>query len=525
MGEPIKTVEEFIAWTEQVKGRLLVYRGLADAAWEVESSGYRRIRQSHETLPPPSVFHNYIKQLLESAHLRGFQERQGKSYTDLELLADLQHYGAATCLIDFTTNALVALWVACEDQPQQPTGKVVAMATEDTDRFAIVTSQDLKQPIDTFLDQGKLWKWEPSHLSTRIVAQQSVFVFGTGTIDETDYESIEIDGGSKGKIREALQERFGLTEQYLFSDFPGFALSHAHNKPYRDYTAEDYFSLGLTLQQRGSHEKAREFYDQALKINPQHVAAYNNRGNAKSDLGDHTDAITDYDEALKIDPQDAAAFYNRGSAKYALGDHAGAIADYDEALKIDPQDAAAYNNRGSAKSALSDHAGAIADYDEALKINPQYAIAYNNRGLTKHALGDHAGAIADYDEALKINPQYAAAYNNRGLTKHALGDHAGAIADYDEALKIDPQDAAAYNNRGLTKYALGDHAGAIADYDEALKIDPQDAAAYNNRGLTKYALGDHAGAIADYDEALKINPQYAGAYNNREKAKRALGGD
>ena len=455
MGEPIKTVEAFMAWTEQMKGRLFVYRGLADAAWAVESSGYRRIRQSHEAPPPPSVFHNYIKQLLESAHLRGFQERQGKSYSDLELLADLQHYGAATCLIDFTTNALVALWVACEDQPQQPAGKVVAMTTEDTDRFAIVTSQDLKQPIDTFLDQGKLWKWEPSHLSTRIVAQQSVFVFGTGTIDETYYESIEIDGGSKGKIREALQERFGLTEQYLFSDFPGFALSHAHNKPYRDYTAEDYFSLGLTLQQRGSHEKAREFYDQALKINPQYATAYNNRGHAKSALGDHAGAIADYDEVLKINPQYATAFYNRGHAKSALGDHAGAIADYDEALKINPQYAVAYNNRGHAKSALGDRVGAIADYDEALKINPQHATAYNNRGITKDALGDGVGAIADYDEALKINPQYAAAYNNRGSAKDALGDHVGAIADYDEALKINPQDAAAYNNREKAKRALG----------------------------------------------------------------------
>jgi len=456
MGEPIKTVEEFIAWIKQVQGRLFVYRGLAGAAWEVESSAYRRIRQSHETPPPPSVLHNYLKQLLESARLRGFQERQGKSYTDLELLADLQHYGAATCLIDFTTNALVALWVACEDQPEQPAGKVVALATEDTDRFAIVTSQHLTQPIETFLDQGKLWKWEPSHLSTRIVAQQSVFVFGTGTIDETYYESIEIDGGSKRKIREALQERFGLTEQYLFSDFPGFALSHAHNKPYHDYTAEDYFSLGLTLQQQDNHEKAREFYDEALKINPQEAVVYNNRGLTKHNLGDHAGAIADFDEALKINPQYIAAYSNRGLTRDALGDRVGAIADFDEALKINPQYALAFYNRGNAKDALGDHVGAIADYDEALKINPQYTAAYSNRGNAKHALGDYVGAIADFDEALKINPQEVVAYNNRGFTKDALGDHVGAIADYDEALKINPQYTVAYNNREEAKRTLGD---------------------------------------------------------------------
>ena len=104
MADAIKTVEEFIAWTKQVKGGAFVYRGMADASWKVESSAYRRIRQSDET-PPPAVLQTYIEQLLESAKRRGFQERQGKSDKDLELLADLQHYGAATCLIDFTTRS------------------------------------------------------------------------------------------------------------------------------------------------------------------------------------------------------------------------------------------------------------------------------------------------------------------------------------------------------------------------------------------------------------------------------------
>ena len=224
------------------------------------------------------------------------------------------------------------------------------MATEYADRFAIVTSQHLKQPIDTFLDQGKLWKWEPSYLSTRIVAQQSVFVFGTGTIDETHYESIEIDESSKGTIREALQERFGITEQHLFSDFPGFALSHAHNKPYRDYTAEDYFSLGLTSQQQGDYEKAIGFYDQALEINPQYFAAYNNRGIAKADLDDQQGAIADYTQALEINPRTAEAYTNRGNAKYAFGDQQDAITDYTQALEINPLFAEAYSNRGNAKS-------------------------------------------------------------------------------------------------------------------------------------------------------------------------------
>ena len=274
MAETIKSVEEFITRTKQVKGGAFLYRGMADASWEVESSAYRRMKESQGKPPLPFALQNYIEQLLENARMRGFHEREGKNYNDLQLLADLQHHGAATCLIDFTTSALIALWVACEDRLGQPAGKVVAMATDDPGLFAVVGSHSIGNKIDTFLDKEKLWRWEPSHLSTRIVAQQSVFVFGTGTIDKMHYESIQIDGGSKEQIREELAERFGITEQYLFSDFPGFALSHGHDRPYRGHTAGDYFSLGLKSHQQGDYEEAKAFYSQVVGLDPEHVGAY-----------------------------------------------------------------------------------------------------------------------------------------------------------------------------------------------------------------------------------------------------------
>ena len=161
---------------------MVLFRGLANADWEVESSAYRRIRNSEamssETLPA-IAFQNYVYRLLDEASLQGFREHQGRSLTDLELLAELQHYGAATCLIDFTTSALIALWFACQEE-ERKIGKVIALATDSIDRFSSIRYEDLNRPISEFLNQGKLWKWEPSGLNSRIVAQQSVFVFGEG---------------------------------------------------------------------------------------------------------------------------------------------------------------------------------------------------------------------------------------------------------------------------------------------------------------------------------------------------------
>ena len=44
MNDSISSVQEFIQWVEKLEGQQLLYRGLADADWTVESSAHRRMR-------------------------------------------------------------------------------------------------------------------------------------------------------------------------------------------------------------------------------------------------------------------------------------------------------------------------------------------------------------------------------------------------------------------------------------------------------------------------------------------------
>ncbi len=68
----------------------------------------------------------------------------------------------------------------------------------------------------------------------------------------------------------------------MYSDFSGFALANAHGKEYTQYTSEDYFFIGLKYHQSSENEKAIEYYDKAIELNPQLLEAYNNRGIAKA---------------------------------------------------------------------------------------------------------------------------------------------------------------------------------------------------------------------------------------------------
>ena len=55
--------------------------------------------------------------------------------------------------------------------------------------------------------------------------------------------------------------------------------------------------------------------------------------------------IAKCDEAIRLNPEDINAYNNRGNAKFLLGQYKEAIADYDEAIRLNPKDANAYNNR------------------------------------------------------------------------------------------------------------------------------------------------------------------------------------
>ena len=474
----IKSVSDFGEWVAQHGKRGVLYRGLADSEYQLESSLYRRL-QSPKREISQDIFIRALDNLIKIAKREKHDRKDGHVLSDLELLSNLQHYGAATCLIDFTRNPLIALWFAC--QPHHKTengetnpadGKIVAVNANHPGKFGIAEGGE---EIKKFFSDKKLWKWIPPKQNHRIVAQQSVFVLGQSVIPEDEMvASYIIPHKSKGGILLELQDRYGISAESLFCDFPGFAREvHGHDKEYHEWTVEDYFQFGIDNQQKGNYAAAIKDYDQAIKLNPEYANAYNNRGIVKDDLGDFAAAIADYDEAIKLNPKDANAYCNRGNAKSRLGDYNAAVADFSEAIRLNPKDAMVYNNRGITKARSGDYNAAVADFSEAIRLNPKDAMVYNNRGITKADLGDYNAAVADFSEAIKLNPEYSDAYYNRGVAKGNLGDHAAAVADFDEAIKLYPEYADVYYNRGVAKLKLDDKAGALEDLRRANEIDPE----------------------------------------------------
>ena len=128
---------------------------------------------------------------------------------------------------------------------------------------------------------------------------------------------------------------------------------------------------------------------------------------------DYDLAIAEFSETIRLKPDFVDAYSNRGLAYHSKGDYDKAIADYSEAIRLKPDTVNAYIDRGNAYNRKGDHDRAIADYSKAIPLNLDYAyICEENRAYAYSQKGNYNKAIAGYNEAIRLNPKHVLAYNN-----------------------------------------------------------------------------------------------------------------
>lgn len=133
---------------------------------------------------------------------------------------------------------------------------------------------------------------------------------------------------------------------------------------------DDLFKQCDELIDQGKYEDAIFYCDKALKIDPNHLYALNNKAFALFNLGRYEEAISYYDKVLKMNPNHLDALAFKGLALFLLGKYDEAISYYDRVLEINPSDVFALKSKGLALFFLGRYKEAISYYDEALKINP-----------------------------------------------------------------------------------------------------------------------------------------------------------
>lgn len=269
---------------------------------------------------------NILRDMIKTAKRR-FPDKYQEEMSDLDILADIQHNGGATCLVDFSKNVLTALWFACN-------------ADTDADGFVycydvmhdiIVNDclsyiKDESQPVESLLAQTyretnicsdvdtRFCIWEPSSRNNRIIRQDSVFVFGMEKFIVKDHgiEIIRIDADKKECILLAMEAFFNVSEDTIFNDSIGFAHANRKTIPYRKLEISAY-TRGFDDMINGNYEAALEFFklyesecrkkatmEELIEMHFSLAVCYKHIKRANKTITYEENAIIEYSQVIKL---------------------------------------------------------------------------------------------------------------------------------------------------------------------------------------------------------------------------------
>jgi uncharacterized protein (TIGR02466 family) len=194
----------------------------------------------------------------------------------------------------------------------------------------------------------------------------------------------------------------------------------------RDLTIEETFNLAIKNHQNDNLQDAQNYYQEILKIDPNHFGALNNLGVIFKKMKQIQKAINCYEKIIKIYPDHVDVYNNLGNAFKELGEHYRAKDCFEKIIKINPNNLKAHYNLGVIFQDLDETQKAKSCYEKVIEIDPKYAAAHSNLGNSLKILGENEKAIDCYKTAKQIDPNincdvaFAAAYLKNRNPNNAL---------------------------------------------------------------------------------------------------------
>ncbi len=425
-----------------------VFRGHADSSWKLHSAATRRLIDffdNDESIIEKAIFSDmhwvyHRSVLLEPARNNGFGSANGQMIPDIQLLARLHGFGAATGFLDFSLDPLAALGYACEGD--ECDGIVFVLDLASDSGFRQISVDGAEQSVE------EIFRWSDMRSESLYfeIPTQGKNATGESVSDGISVQAwpllpagavrkIVIAASDKPKIRQELEDRYGYRKPALFADLQRFSVVNSPRLPLPQIEDPEFsLLLGNQCYLQGDYTGAVTHYGESIELAPYSEIGYFYfvRGNAKAADGDFQGALLDYSSGIHCEEELARdrernpegitngfrlwrLYYNRGNARAELEDLNGALGDYEEAIRISFQDgereSSHFTNRGNVNFLLNRYGDAISDYDQAIEVGDPFARF--SKGNMLVILGRFDEALQCYDGAIREGDDRSGVICNR----------------------------------------------------------------------------------------------------------------
>lgn len=169
-----------------------------------------------------------------------------------------------------------------------------------------------------------------------------------------------------------------------------------------------YFQLGKESFNNNDLNKALDYFQKAVEINPDFAEAYHNLGIVYYELGNHGNAITELEKAVGLNSNYEKAYYSLALIYYENNDFDNAIINLLKVIELNPENsnanfdlAVAYVDRFREKESsgsintgdLEDLKAASAYYLKVVELDPDFPHASGNADIVRNVIGGYEEQI------------------------------------------------------------------------------------------------------------------------------------
>ncbi len=271
-----------------------------------------------------------------------------------------------------------------------------------------------------------------------------------------------------------------------------------------------YNDLGALYYQTDNREKAHQFYEKAVRLDPENMVFQKNLADFYYvEMGRVEDALQIYVKLLEANPGDVETLLITGHICVSLHKFEDAKVFYRRVLELEAWNEDARNN--------------LVKLDQMQSIRPELKSPEEMYQEIQPFLnnGDPHRSIASLENLLQRFPEFAAAHNDLGVLFYHTGDKEKAQRCYERAVELMPDNINFQKNLAdFYCVELGRIEDALQIYVSILKTDPQDIETLLATGQICKALEKFEDAEHFFKQVLEIEPWNADARNQIEEMEK-----
>ena len=187
-------------------------------------------------------------------------------------------------------------------------------------------------------------------------------------------------------------------------------------------TFDDALTQGKALAAKGEHDRAKELFEAAAKLEPKKAEPYIELSRLYISTNDRALAVIAANKAVKLAPLSSQAWNTKGRAELNRFDYDKAIEAFSKAVELDRDNVWAWNNLGYTELQLKKYDEAVEHLTEATTRKGAEGFMFNNLGTALEQLDRLDEARTAYEAGGKLGSKVAMASRKRleGVTSDSI---------------------------------------------------------------------------------------------------------